>query len=195
MGSSTQYDLAYDQIRSLLKLPRIGQIGYVVDDVYHTIKQQNVTHKNVSWLVLDHDHQRSIAGKQGRCSLRIALAYKGSLQLELIQVLKGDTIHVVARNATDFPIHHLGFMVNNLEQHLKYCLVKGARLLQKGTIKSSGITVNYAYLDVSGIGGTNLVFELIQWRLGLLPMPVNRYIFLFLLRLGSWNIFQGKIVR
>ena len=195
MGSETKNRLVSDRVRSQLRLPNVGQIGYVVNDVHHTIKDCLVTQKRIPWLVLDHDHQRSLAGRQGRCTLRIALAYEGPLQLELIQVLKGETIHVNATGTSEIKIHHFGFMVRDLENRLKYCQGQGAKLLQKGTINSAGITVEYAYLDASNIGGTNIILELIQWRLGPFPMPANRYVFSLLLTLGSWNIFKGKIVR
>ena len=195
MGSETKNRLVSDQVRSQLRLPNVGQIGYVVKDVYHAIQDLQVTKQRIPWLVLDHDHQRSLAGRQGRCTLRIALAYEGPLQLELIQVLKGETIHVGAAETSEIKIHHFGFMVHDLENRLKYCQGQGAKLLQKGIINSAGITVDYAYLDTSDISGTNMILELIQWRLGPFPMPTNRYVFSLLLTLGSWNIFKGKIVR
>ncbi len=187
-------DLVSDRVRLLLRLPDVGQIGYVVQDVYRAIREWQVAHQRVPWLVLDHDHPRTMAGEQGRCTLRIALSYEGPLQIELIQVLKGETIHVDSAGAPEGRIHHLGFMVRDLERRLEYCQGQGAELMQKGKIRSAGITVDYAYLDTAALGSTNLILELIQWRLGPIPMPTSSHAFSTLRSLGSWNVFRGKTV-
>ena len=188
-------DLVTDQVKSLLKLPDVGQIGYVVEDINHAIQEWQVAHQRVPWLVLDHNHPCIFRGKQGRCTLRIALAYSGRIQIELIQVLDGETIHVGSAAKPEGKIHHLGFMVRNLDGRLEYCQQQGAQLLQRGTIKSAGLTVDYAYLDCSAVGSPDLILELIQWRLGPLPISANRRLFNALRTLGSWSVFRGKIVR
>jgi hypothetical protein len=195
MSSTIPNDIVSDQIKSLLRLPDVGQIGYVVEDVYRAVKEWQIVHQRVPWLVLDHDHTCTFRGRQGRCTLRIALAYEGPLQIELIQVLDGETIHVGAASKPEGQIHHFGFMVRNLDHRLEHCQNNGAQVLQKGTIKSAGLMVDYAYLDTSAIGGPDLILELIQWRLGPCPMPVNRLVFNISCALGSWNVFRGRIVR
>lgn len=188
-------DIVPDKIKSILKLPEVGQIGYVVEDIYSAVKKWQFTNQRVLWLVLDHDHTCTFRGKRGRCTLRIALAYEGQLQIELIQVLDGETIHVGAASKHEGQIHHLGFMVRNLEDRLEHCHRNGVQVLQKGTIKSAGLTIDYAYLDISAIGGSDLILELIQWRLGPCPIPVNRLVFSISCALGSWSVFKGKIIR
>jgi hypothetical protein len=188
-------DLLPDQARSLLNLPDVGQVGYVVEDVYGAIHEWWLSHQRVPWLVLDHDHPRITAGKPGRCTLRIALAYEGRLQIELIQVLAGETIHAGAASGFGRQPHHFGFMVNDLEKRLEYCLGRGTSLLQRGTIRTAGIKVDYAYLDASAAVASGVILELIQWRLGPMPMPANRRVFSLTTALGSWNIFRGHIVR
>jgi len=188
-------DIVPDHIKSLPSLPNVGQIGYVVEDVHRAIKERSFTRQRVPWLVLDHDHMRTFRGNQGRCTLRIALAYEGLLQIELIQVLDGETIHVGAASKSEGQIHHLGFMVRNLDSRLKHCQQVGAQVLQKGTIKSAGLMVDYAYLDTSAIGEQNMILELIQWHLGPCPIPVNHRVFSLSCAMGAWSVFRGKIVR
>ena len=184
-----------DQLRSLLKLPDVGQIGYVVEDINKAIREWQAIHQRVPWVVLDLNHPRTLHGKQGRCTLRIALSYLGRIQIELIQVLDGETIHVGATGKPEGKIHHLGFMVRNLDGRLEYCQQQGAQLIQRGTIKSAGLTVDYAYLDTSAVGSPDLILELIQWRIGPLPISANRRLFNTLRTLGSWSVFRGKIVK
>lgn len=195
MSSIIPNDIILEQVRTLLRLPHAGQIGYVVEDVYSAVDNWQTVYQRTPWIILDHDHPCIFHGKQGRCNLRIALAYDGPIQIELIEVLEGETIHVGAASKPEGQIHHLGFMVRNLDQKLNHCERNGARVIQKGTIKSAGFKINYAYLDVSAIGGTDLILELIQWSFGYLPIPVNRLIFNISRFLGSWTVFRGKIIK
>lgn len=188
-------DIVPNHVKSLLRLPNVGQIGYVVEDVYRAVKEWQIAHQRVPWLILDHNHLCTFRRKQGRCTLRIALAYEGPLQIELIQVLDGETIHVGAASKPEGQFHHLGFMVRNLHHRIEHCERNGAQVIQKGTIKSAGFTVDYAYLDTSAIGGSDLILELIQWHLGPLQIPINRLVFSISCALGSWSVFRGKIVR
>jgi hypothetical protein len=188
-------DIVSDQVMLLLRLPEVGQIGYVVEDVYRAVKEWQVAQHRVPWLILDHDHPSTFRGRQGRCTLRIALTYEGPLQIELIQVLDGETIHIGAASKPEGQIHHLGFLVRNLDHRLEHCQRNGAQVIQKGTIKSAGMTVDYAYLDTSAVGGPDLILELIQWRLGPFPIPVNRLVFNVSCALGSQTVFRGKIVK
>ena len=184
-----------EYIKSLLNLPDMGQIGYVVDDVYMSIRERKYNQQKVPWLVLDHDHLCLFRGKQSRCTLRIALTYEGPVQIELIQVCKGETIHTDVTDKSEGSIHHFGFMVHDLEQRLVHCEQNGVYAIQKGTIKSAGISVDYAYLDTSAIGAPDLILELIQWHFGPFKMPVNRKIFYMTCFLGSWTVFRGKVIR
>ncbi len=183
------------QVRERLALPPVGQVGYVVEDVRAVIAQFRDKPRMTRWLVLDHDHSRTFNGAKGRCTLRIALAYQGEMQLELIQVMDGDTIHAGAATQQAHKVHHLGFNVRNLDRRLAHCQGNGAPVLQQGTIKSAGLTVDYAYVDASHIGGPDVLLELIQWRIGPLPVPVNRLIFNASCVLGAWTVYRGKIVR
>jgi len=195
MPSVISNDIVPEQVRQLLRLPDVGQIGYVVEDVYTAVNEWQTACQRTPWLILDHDHPCILHGKQGRSKLRIALAYEGPLQIEVIQVLGGETIHTGAASKPDGQIHHLGFMVRNIGQKLNYCEQNGARVIQKGTIKSAGFTIDYAYLDISAISNLDLILELIQWRFIYLPIPVNRLVFNISCLLGSWNVFRGKVIK
>ena len=69
----------------------------------------------------------------------------------------------------------------------------GVGLIQRGTIREKGIVVEYAYLDTAETAGT--VIELIQWRLGPLPMPINGTVHNLICQLGSATLFRGRVVK
>ncbi|MEA2101804.1 MAG: VOC family protein [Thermodesulfobacteriota bacterium] len=68
-------------------------------------------------------------------------------------------------------LHHLGFMVNDLESRIAACKKHRIEVIQRGQIRHKGITVDYAYLDTREPGET--IFELIQTRLGPIPIKMS----------------------
>ena len=177
-----------------LKLPKLGQIGYVVKDVNKTVSYYRDTLGVRPWMLLDERPTQCIeTGKEVHPLLRIALAYMGAVQVELIQVMEGETIHLNHPADSPWRIHHLGFMVQGINKRLDACRKLGIDVLQRGTIKDIGFTVDYAYLDTVEQAG--VVIELIQWRVGGLPLPTNRLTFNVLCLAGSGSFLKGRVTR
>ena len=77
-----------ESIAKKLRLPKLGQIGYVVRDVAKTISYYRDTFGVRPWMVMDERPEPCIEKeKEVHPVLRIALAYMGPVQLELIQVV------------------------------------------------------------------------------------------------------------
>lgn len=180
--------------RERLRLPGVGQIGYVVADIGKTIAYCREAFGIAPWLVLDQRPDPCMQGKQPvHPLLAIGLAYAGSMQIELIQVKEGDSIHLRHLEEPESRIHHLGFMVQDLDRRLRDCERMGIGILQQGTIRSAGISVKYAYLDVADTAG--IILELIQWRVGPFPLPTNRIVFNMACTLGARTVFKGRVIR
>jgi catechol 2,3-dioxygenase-like lactoylglutathione lyase family enzyme len=177
-----------------LKLPKLGQIGYVVKDVDKTVSYYRDTFGIRPWMLLDERPAPCIEkGKEVHPLLRIALAYMGSVQVELIQVVEGESVHLNHPEESPWRIHHLGFMVQDINKRLDACQKVGIGVLQRGTIRDIGFTVDYAYLDTVEQAG--VVMELIQWRLGVLPLPTNRLTFNILCLAGSGSFLKGRVIK
>jgi hypothetical protein len=84
-------------------------------------------------------------------------------------------------------------MVQDIDKRLDACRKLGIEVLQRGTIKDIGFTVNYAYMDTVQEAGA--VIEFIQWRLGAFPLPVNRLVFNTLCLAGSSTFLKGLVIR
>ncbi len=152
-----------DLIR-LLHLPKLGQIGMVVRDMEKTMNYYRDTFGIRPWVVFEGEPVFAVQrGENVNPTLKIGLSYIGDVQLELIQVLKGKTYHTDLLEKGE-GLHHLGFMVKDIEKRLEACSMLGIDVIQKGRISSKGFTVDYAYLDTVKIGG--VIFEFIQTRLG-----------------------------
>ena len=105
-----------------LKLPKLGQIGYVVKDVDKTVSYYRDTLGIRPWMLLDERPEPCIEkGKEVHPLLRIALAYMGSVQVELIQVVEGESVHLNHPAESLWRVHHLGFMVQDIDKRLDAC--------------------------------------------------------------------------
>lgn len=183
-----------DAVKKQLRLPEVGQIGYVVTDVPNTIAYYKDAFGISPWMLLDERPEPCIEkGKEVHPLLRIALAYEDSVQLELIQVLEGETFHLNHVKEGKKEAHHLGFMVHNINKRLADCHKMGIEILQRGTIKDIGLTIDYAYLDTVDQAG--IIIELLQWRLGPVPLPVNRLVFNFLCSVGARTFLKGRVIK
>jgi hypothetical protein len=186
--------LVPDHVRERLGLPRVGQVGYVVSDAHGSIDRHKDAYGLKPWLVIDtHSHDCVLRGSEVQSVLRIGLAYSGPVQVELIQVLEGESIHREHPNELEGEPHHLGFMVRDIDKRLSDCRRLGIGILQRGTIRETGITVDYAYLDTLDTAG--IILELIQWRVGPVPMPTNRLVFNLVCAIGAKTVFRGRVIR
>jgi len=183
-----------DAVKKQLGLPEVGQIGYVVTDVPNTITYYKDAFGISPWMLLDErPHPCIERGKEVHPLLRIALAYEDSVQLELIQVMEGETFHLNQVKEGKEEAHHLGFMVHNINKRLDDYRRRGIEILQRGTIKDSGLTIDYAYLDT--VDEMGIIIELLQWRLGPVPLPVNRRVFNFLCLVGARTFLKGRVIK
>ncbi|MCD6569734.1 MAG: VOC family protein [Deltaproteobacteria bacterium] len=182
-----------DDIKRQLKLPGLGQLGYIVTDINKTIAYYRDTFGIGPWMLLDERPNPCIEKGKGVAPLfKIALAYTGSVQVELIQIVKGESFHLDHVKESKGGVHHLGFMVQDLDKRLDACDRAGIGILQKGTIRDMGFIVDYAYLDTADQAG--IIIEFIQWRLGPIPLPINRLTFNVVCWAGSKTLLKGQIL-
>lgn len=183
-----------DDIKKQLRLPKLGQMGYVVTDIDKAIAYYKETVGISPWILLDERPDPCIEkGKEIDPLLRIALAYSGPVQIELIQVAEGESLHLNHIKESKEGVHHLGFMVQDIDSRLDACHKMGIGVLQRGTIKDTGLTVDYAYLDT--IDRAGIILEFIQWRLGPIPLPINRFVFNVACWAGSRTLLKGRVIK
>jgi len=183
-----------EAIKERLRLPEVGQLGYVVSDVDQAIVRYKEAFGVGPWMLLDARPEPCIeGGREVRPLLRIALAYAGSVQVEFIQVIEGESFHLKHVGKSEGEVHHLGFMVQDIDKRLDAYRKSGIEVLQRGTIREAGVRVDYAYLDTVGQAG--IIIELLRWRLGMLPLPVNRVTFNIACGMGSKTLLKGRVIR
>ncbi len=161
-------------IKKRLKLPKLSQVGYVVSDVAEAMSYYRDTLGLGPWMVRLEKPDPCIENdKRVYPSIKIAIAYMGSVQIELIQIMEGESFHLKHLEQSNGGIHHLGFNVQDIDKRLDACQKAGVGILQRNTIKGTGYTVECVYLDTFEQAG--VIIEFIQARFGRIPLPNNRW--------------------
>jgi methylmalonyl-CoA/ethylmalonyl-CoA epimerase len=124
---------------------RIDQIGIVTENIEKLIRYFKERF-GLEFIVFETQQER---GK-----LKIALTNLGEVQLELIQVLEGQTIHAKFLKEKGGGLHHIGFFVRDLDEKLRIAEERGMRVIESGEIAG----VRYAYLDTEKDIGITLEF-------------------------------------
>ena len=87
--------------------------------------------------------------------VKLAFAYIGDLELELIEVVKGKILHSEFLEEHGEGLHHLGFFVDDVDREAASLVERGAEIILQRPSQ-------WIYLDCGGPGG--VIFELMQRR-------------------------------
>jgi len=149
--------------RDHLHMPRLAQIGIYVKDMDRSIEHYEKVFGIGPWLVLEGETDYCMdRGKEVTVKGRIGMGYTGKIQLELIEIVGGPNLYLDTLGGREEGLHHMGFAVDNLEERLQACREAGIEVLQRGTLKQLGMTIDYAYLDT--LDSVGVILEFIQTR-------------------------------
>ncbi|MBM4463356.1 MAG: hypothetical protein FJ012_08480 [Chloroflexi bacterium] len=147
--------------KSRIKLPPVEQIGIVVEDVERAVQFYSSVFGWGPFQILEYDIKGFIyRGRSVDCRQKVALAQSGPIEIELIQVLEGDTIWTDFLRQKGEGIHHLRFRVDDLDGMLAELAREGIEPVFHKDFTEFG--VKFAYLNTDKIGG--VVFELIEQK-------------------------------
>ena len=149
-----------DETTGKIKLPPIGQIGLVVNNVDEVVQFYSSVFGIGPWRIAELDSQVEVRGETRQWKRRLAFAQLGPVELELQQTLAGKSIGSEFLDKGREGVNHLGFFVSGEEkEHLINELAKmEIGILQSGRSPRHG--GSNSYLDTARIGG--LLFELIN---------------------------------
>lgn len=155
-----------------LKVPGLGQVGIVVEDIPGAIDYYEKAFGIGPWAIFEGEPECCTQrGEEITFRGRIAMATAGSVQVELIQILEGGSIHSEFLAEVGEGIHHLGFFVRDLDARLRAAEAAGIGVLHRGTLKQMGLTIEYAYMDTTSVGG--VIIEFIEARFMRIPFPMR----------------------
>jgi methylmalonyl-CoA/ethylmalonyl-CoA epimerase len=134
------------------------QIGIVVKSIDETIKYYQEVFGFGPFEIRHVDYPTATyygetAGYRGKR----AFFNLGPIQIELIELKDGKTIHESFLKEKGEGLHHIGFLVKNLEEGKKNAQKAGLTVTQ-GFSRPDG--TGFAYVDSDKVGG--VIFELIQ---------------------------------
>lgn len=99
-------------------------------------------------------------GKPAEYKMKVGLSYIGSMRIELIQPLEGDTVYKEFIEQHGYGVHHLGILTQNMHDSIQQAKKAGFRMTMDGAGFGPDDDGHYAYLDTEDAIGTTI--ELIE---------------------------------
>jgi len=133
-----------------LQLKAVDQVSIAVKDIDKVIESWSSMFGIGPWTYTD------IGGTDAKgrpWKARLAFAYLGPLQIELVQPVEGRIFQSRFLDTFGEGLHHLGFYVDDVDGEASNLVARGAKLL----LTDPG---NFAYLESGGPGG--VIFELMR---------------------------------
>ncbi len=105
-------------IAKQLNLPPVNQVGFVVRDIEQAITQyQPLFGEFIAMDATEMEWQ--YRGAPAVSSLKLAMAQSGDVEIELIEWVSGDTPHKEVLDAGREGLHHLRFIVDDVDDKLR----------------------------------------------------------------------------
>ena len=144
-----------------VKLPPVEQIGFVVKDIDKAIEFYSSVFGWGPFRVYESEMKGfTYRGQKGDCRLKTAFAKSGPIEIELIQVLEGETPHTEFLREKGEGLQHLRFHVDDIDAMLTELAKEGIEPVWHHRLPEFGIA--FAYLNTDKIGGVTL--ELIEGK-------------------------------
>ena len=143
-----------------LELGPIDQVAYVVENLERALPRYEAMFGPFSAATYEMK-DCMIRGRRGDCTLRLAVNNSGPVEIELIEVIAGETTHSEHLKQHGEGLHHVRFRVDELEPKVAALEACGYRTVLS---KRFGPTIAFAYLESPAeIGGSVIeLFEMVQ---------------------------------
>jgi len=129
----------------------IAQIALVVKDLEKTVEQYYETFGIGPWHFYTYGkplvRHMSRNGCPTEYKMRVALSYLGPLRIELIEQLEGDTVYKDFIEKHGYGVHHVGVLVDDMENALDRARTAGFQMTMDGVGFGADGDGHYAYLD------------------------------------------------
>jgi len=142
----------------------VAQVALIVEDLDKAVKAYWEDFGIGPWHIYTYGKplvkNMSYRGQPSEYRMRIALSHIGSLRIELIEMLEGDTIYAEFAREHGYGVHHFGVLVEDMEAALSQAKAAGFEVTQDGSGFGLDGDGYYAYLDTEDQIGVTI--ELIQ---------------------------------
>ena len=142
----------------------IVQIALVVKDLEATVREWHDRFGVGPWQFYTYGpplvKRMTRHGEPCEYRMKVALANVGPMRIELIETMEGDTVYAEFVRDHGYGVHHLGVLVDDMEEALARARTAGLTMTQDGAGFGPDGDGHYAYLDTELLMGTTI--ELIQ---------------------------------
>lgn len=142
----------------------VAQVAYVVEDVEATAMAYYRQFGIGPWHFYTYGKPLLSCmkryGEPTEYRMRVGLSYFGSMRIELIQHLEGDTVYADFIKKHGYGIQHLGFLVEDMQDALDQARAAGIVVSMEGGGHGPDGDGYFAYLETEDMFGTTI--ELIQ---------------------------------
>jgi hypothetical protein len=146
-----------ESLKNALEMERIDQIGIVVRNIDETSRQlHRLLGIDFTKVFVPEYFNKTYRGKPSDFRIKVALAKLGPMEVELIEVLEGETIHGEFLDTHGEGIHHFGVQVEDFDKALGSFRDVGIDVLMGGEREGA----RFAYLDTQESLG--FILELIH---------------------------------
>ena len=135
---------------------KVDQLGYVYKDIEKQVKLLETVYGLPKFAFLEKiDSLCKYRGKVSKISTKLALSRIFNVQIELIQLIKGDCIFKEFLDSGREGLHHFGIYVDDVESVIKEFTDKGYEILHQRIIAKQKV----AYIDTEKDLGILLEFQ------------------------------------
>ena len=135
-----------------VKVKGINQVALVVKDIQATVENYWNILGIGPWEIYSWEaplvYDRKYHGKPAWAKEKIALAQVGAVQLELVQPVDGDSIYQDFLTEHGEGLHHLQFLVDDVDETAEILAKEGFPSLQSGRFGTSEDKGGYNYIDI-----------------------------------------------
>jgi hypothetical protein len=165
----------------MLKLPRVGQLGFVVRSIPACMPAYAALYNLETWFEPKYlERQFTSSGAKIELDFQIAFAFSGKVQVELVQAPPGENIYAQYLAQSGGGLHHLGFYLSDLDRRMAGLRQTGLPVLLEGRLKlAGGSRARFAYLDTRDLCGA--IIELIEIKTMGISLPQTE----FTMRIGG----------
>ena len=158
-----------------LNLPRLGQLGFIVQSIPDTLPVFTALYNLNTWFEPRYSQQNfSVGGAKIQLDFQIAFAYSGKVQVEMVQAPLGENLYRRHLDQAGEGLHHLGFYLPDLDREMAFVRQLGLPVMLEGRLKTAGGSeARFAYLDTRQLCG--IVVELIEVKTLGVSLPQTEF--------------------
>ena len=148
----TRYPATGQESPAKIKVKGINQIALVVKDLQRTVENYwsilGIGPWDISMLEAPVIFNRTYYGKPAWAREKMGLAQAGGVQLELLEPVEGDSIYQDFITEHGEGLHHLNFLVDDLDGTAEILAKEGFPTIQSGRVGSPEDPSGYNYIDI-----------------------------------------------